>query len=72
MNGLEEDGLSHFLKKKGLISEKQQEKLNKQKLFEEAKESQMYKSVLKIFPDADLIDIKTYGDKDEWFQQNIR
>ncbi|MBK68906.1 MAG: DNA polymerase III, subunit gamma and tau [Legionellales bacterium] len=52
-------------KKKGLISEKQQEKLNKQKLFEEAKESQMYKSVLKIFPDADLIDIKTYGDKDE-------
>ena len=45
--------------------ELKQEKLNKQKLFEEAKESQMYKSVLKIFPDADLIDIKTYGDKDE-------
>ena len=35
----------------------------KKNSFQQAED--LYKSVLKIFPDADLIDIKTYGDKDE-------
>ena len=55
-------------KKDGAISKKQEEQINKKKLFEDAKKSKVYKKVLETFPDAELIDIEAYEDKYEWFQ----
>ena len=52
-------------KKDGAISKKQEEQINKKKLFEDAKKSKVYKKVLETFPDAELINIETYKDKDE-------
>ena len=44
-------------KKKGAISKKQETTINKNKIFDEAKKGEIYKKVLEIFPDAELIDI---------------
>ena len=52
-------------KKDGAISKKQEEQINKKKLFEDAKKSKVYKKVLETFPDAELINIEAYEDKDE-------
>ena len=52
-------------KKGGAISKKQEEQINKKKLFEDAKKSKVYKKVLETFPDAELINIEAYEDKDE-------
>jgi len=52
-------------KKKGAISKKQEEKINKNKIFDEAKKSEIYKKVLETFPDAELLDIKSNEDKDD-------
>ena len=52
-------------KKDGAISKKQEEQINKKKLFEDAKKSKVYKKVLETFPDAELINIEVYEDKDE-------
>ena len=52
-------------KKDGAISKKQEKQINKKKLFEDAKKSKVYKKVLETFPDAELINIETYKDKDE-------
>ena len=43
-------------KKEGLISKKQEEKINKGKFLENAKKSKLYNKVLETFPDAKLID----------------
>ena len=43
MNGPIQDGLLRFQKKKGLISKKQEEQINKDKLFQDAKKSKIYK-----------------------------
>ena len=43
-------------KKEGLISKKQEEKINKSKILENAKKSKLYNKVLETFPDAKLID----------------
>ena len=51
-------------KKDGAISKKQEEQINKKKLFEDAKKSKVYKKVLETFPDAELINIEAYEDKD--------
>jgi len=52
-------------KKKGIISKKQRMKIDKNKLFEEAKKSKIYKKVLENLPDAELIDLKIIEDKDD-------
>ena len=45
-------------KKTGLISKKEEEKINKEKIFENLKKSKIYNEVLEILPDAELIEIK--------------
>ena len=52
-------------KKKGLISKKQEEKINKDKIFENVKKSKIYNKVLEILPDAELVEFKTNEHKDE-------
>jgi len=52
-------------KREGIISKKQQMKIDKKKLFEEAKKSKIYKTVLETLPDAELIDLKMIEDKYE-------
>ena len=44
-------------KKAGLISKKQEEKINKNKIFDDAKKSKIYNKVLEILPDAKLLEI---------------
>ena len=44
-------------KKKGAISVKEEKKIEKQKIFDDVKAGKMYKEVLNILPDADLINI---------------
>ena len=50
-------------KKKGLISKKQEEKANNDKIFENAKKSKIYNKVLEILPDAELVEFNTNKDK---------
>jgi len=45
-------------KKEGAISKKQEKQINKNKIFEDAKKSIIYKKVLETFSDAELIDVK--------------
>jgi len=52
-------------KKEGLISKKQEEQINKDKLFQDAKKSKIYKKVLETLPDAELIDVKVNENKDD-------
>jgi len=47
-----------FSKLKGKISIKENKKNKKQELLQQAKNSEIYKSVLEKFPDAELLDIK--------------
>jgi len=52
-------------KKKGLISKKQEEKLNKEKIFDDVKKSKLYNKVIEILPDAELVEFKINKLKDE-------
>ena len=52
-------------KKEGAISKKQEEKNNKKDLLEDSKKNKIYKKVLEIFSDAELIDVKLNEDKDD-------
>ena len=52
-------------KKKGLISKKQEEKINKDKIFENVKKSKIYNKVLEILPDAELVEFKTNENEDD-------
>ncbi len=52
-------------KKKGLITKKQEEKINKEKVFENIKNSKFYKKVLDILPDSELVEFKANEDKDD-------
>ena len=45
-------------KKEGLKTKKQQEKINKEKIFKDVKKSKIYKEIIKILPDAELLEIK--------------
>ena len=47
-----------FSKSRGEISVKDKEKNIKKELIENAKKSDLYKTILDCFPDADLIDVK--------------
>ena len=50
-------------KKEGAISKKQEKQINKNKIFEDAKKSTIYKKVLETFSDAELIDVKLNEDR---------
>jgi len=52
-------------KKKGLISKKQEEKINKDKIIDNAKKTKIYNKVLEILPDAELLEFKIKEHKDE-------
>ena len=45
-------------KQKGLISKKQNEKINKEKTLENVKKGELYNKVLEILPDAELVEFK--------------
>ena len=45
-------------KKVGLKTKKQEEKINREKIFNDVKESKIYKEILEILPDAELLEIK--------------
>ena len=49
--------------KKGEISLKEKDKISQKQMFEEIKKSEIYKKVLEILPDAELIEVKS-KDKD--------
>jgi len=52
-------------KKKGLISKRQEEKINKNKIFENVKKSTTYNKVLEILPDAELVEFKINEHKED-------
>ena len=55
-----------FSKNQGDLSIKDMEKNKKNKLIEDTKKTNLYKSVLEYFPDAELIDVKlSQKDKDK-------
>tara|TARA_Y100001970_G_scaffold254314_1_gene329963 strand:- start:133 stop:690 length:558 start_codon:yes stop_codon:yes gene_type:complete len=45
-------------KKKGLITKKQEENINKNKAFEDVKKSTIYNKVIEILPDSELIEFE--------------
>ena len=45
-------------KKEGLKTRKQEEKINKEIIFNDVKKSKIYKEIIKILPDAELLEIK--------------
>ena len=51
-------------KKNGTLTKKQAEKQNKQNLLGEAKKSTLYKKMIELFPDAELIDVETKDKND--------
>ena len=53
-----------FSKKKGEISIRDKEKNKKNELIKNAKETKLYKSMIKKFPDANLIDVNPSKKKD--------
>ena len=52
-------------KKKGLITKKHEEKINKVKDFENFKKSKFYNKVLEILPDSELVEFNKNVDKDD-------
>ena len=52
-------------KKEGEISKKEQENIDKKKIFEDAKKSKIYKKVIENFSDARLVDIKIDESKND-------
>ena len=45
-------------KKRGEVSEKEKKQINQKQIFEKVKKSDIYKQVLEILPDAELVDVK--------------
>ena len=52
-------------KKKGLITKKQEDKINRDKIFENVKKSKFYNKVLEILPDSELVEFKIKENKDD-------
>jgi len=52
-------------KKKGLISKKQEEKINKVKIMDNVKKSKIYNKVIEILPDAELLEFEKNEHKDD-------
>ena len=64
-----------FSKSKGDMSVKEKQKNKKDELINEIKSSEIYKMVIKKFPDAELLDVKlneNKEDKNDWFYKNFR
>mgnify|MGYP004000466253 CR=1 FL=1 len=64
-----------FSKSKGDMSVKEKQKNKKDELINEIKSSEIYKMVIKKFPDAELLDVKlneNKEDKNDWFHKNFR
>jgi DNA polymerase III gamma and tau subunits C terminal. len=53
-----------FSKMKGELSIKDKEKNKKNELIKNAKETKLYKNMIEIFPDANLIDVTSSKKKD--------
>ena len=51
-------------KKNGTLTKKQAEKQNKQNLLGEAKKSTLYKKMIELFPDAELVDVEIKDNND--------
>ena len=51
-------------KKNGTLTKKQVEKQNKQNLLGEAKKSTLYKKMIELFPDAELVDVEIKDNND--------
>ena len=49
------------------MSKKDSKIKKKNELIEEAKKSEIYRSIIEKFPDAKLTDIKFEDKKDDWF-----
>ena len=49
-------------KSKGRISEKEKDQINRKKIFDDVKKSEAYKEVIKVFPDAELINVEMKED----------
>ena len=45
-------------KKRGEVSVKEKNQINQKQIFEVVKKSNIYKQVLEILPDAELVDVK--------------
>jgi DNA polymerase III subunit gamma/tau len=54
-----------FSKSKGEMSVKEKQKNKKNELINEVKNSEIYKTVMKKFPDAELLDVKLYKEEDK-------
>ena len=57
------------------MSVKEKQKNQKDKLIKDAKGSDIYKMVMKKFPDAELIDVRINEkeeDKNDWFYKDFR
>ncbi len=52
-------------KQKGLISKKQKEKINKEKILENVKKGELYNKVLEILPDSELVEFKGNAKTDD-------
>ena len=52
-------------KKEGLKTRKEEEKINKEKIFKDVKKSKIYKEIIKILPDAELLEIKKNNKEEE-------
>ena len=63
MNGQMIDGLFHCQKKNGEPSKKEKDIISKKEILENTKKTKIYKKVLEIFPDAELINIETNLEK---------
>tara|TARA_B100001173_G_scaffold257743_1_gene230227 strand:- start:800 stop:2449 length:1650 start_codon:yes stop_codon:yes gene_type:complete len=50
-------------KKQGLITKKQEEKISKDKIFENVKKSTIYNKILEILPDSELVEFKVNEEK---------
>ena len=52
-------------KKKGLISKKQEEKINAEQIINDVKKNRIYIKVLEILPDAELLEIKKNNEEND-------
>ena len=52
-------------KKKGLITKREEVKINKDKVFENVKKSKIYNKVLEILPDSELVEFKINENENE-------
>ena len=52
-------------KNEGALSKKEEEKINKEKIFKDIKKTEIYKKVIETFSDAELVDVKFKEDQND-------